>query len=175
MHSSNKVDADNWKKRLKPCPTELVETEQRSLDTFQQWWTAQDGTDPSIPVELTIPKSALSTATRMVQATQESATINAVSVTARKDPNILEVSTKDTHTVLVTMGIVNGRTVRVLNDSGADASVMSEQCARRLNLNIDRGQNLPTLRNPNGDGLHCGQYNHTHGRTASTAESLRGD
>ena len=155
MHSANKVDADSWKRRLKPCPTELVETEQRSLDTFQRWWTAQDGTDLSIPAELTIPKSALSTATRMVQTTQDAATINAVKVTTQKDPNILEVSTKDTHTVLVTMGIVNGRTVRVLNDSGADASVMSEQCARRLNLNIDRGQDLPTLRNPNGDGLHC--------------------
>ncbi len=60
-----------------------------------------------------------------------------------------------THTVLVTLGSINNRSVCTLNDSGVDVSVMGEQCARRLQLNVKREGNLPTFRNPNGDGLHC--------------------
>jgi hypothetical protein len=81
--------------------------------------------------------------------------VNKVDLRRPKDPQVLEISTKDTHTVLITVGVIGGRSVHILNDSGADASVMSDKCAGRLKLKVKREEGLPTLRNPNGDGLNC--------------------
>jgi hypothetical protein len=155
LHVADKTRADAWKQKLKPCPAELADTERRSLDSFERWWVTQDDGDSPLPMELTGLDGMLTDNTGEARTVQRVERVNSVTAAREKDPNILEVSTSDTHTVLVTLGSINNRPVRILNDSGADASVMSEQCARRLQLNVKREGNLPTLRNPNGDGLHC--------------------
>jgi len=154
-HIQGRDQAEAWKKKLRPCPQERVETEGLQLQTFEQWWGSQDGCDQPGPLESDALEEAVSASGSAEVQQQQTRMVNRVAHRNPKDPNVLEVNTADTHTVLITVGTIGGRTVRILNDSGADASVMSDKCAGRLKLKVSRGKDLPTLRNPNGDGLNC--------------------
>lgn len=48
-HIQGRDQAEAWKKKLRPCPQERVETEGLQLQTFEQWWGSQDGCDQPGP------------------------------------------------------------------------------------------------------------------------------
>ena len=50
-HIQGRDKAGAWKAKLRPCPQERVETERLRLQTFEQWWCAQDASDQPGPLE----------------------------------------------------------------------------------------------------------------------------
>jgi len=147
----NEEQAQGWVAKLQPLPQDQEKIEEARLHQFEVWWRSQ----PACQLESQgVKKDTATSKKRVAEQHTEEAMVKASTGTAKKGV-VFKVNTLDTHTVLVTLGTIKGYQVQVLNDSGADASVMSEACAKRLGLRAKKRADTPTLMNPNGAPLKC--------------------